>query len=149
MVYAEIVLVIVALERTTFAVEAPLGVLLLALLALVTTLAVLIVRMSFAAFSVFRLVVVSLAMSLGFVMLISPGGLGIRELILSTLLVPYLSVLLAMPSNASFTIDATALATIVSLLQRIISILAELSASLALFVVKVVRPSKTESMTEY
>ena len=93
--------------------------------------------------------VVSLAMSLGFVMLISPGGLGIRELILSTLLIPYLSVLLAMPSNASFTIDATALATIVSLLQRIISILAELSASLALFVVKVVRPSKTESMTEY
>ena len=62
MVYAEIVLVIVALERTTFAVEAPLGVLLLALLALVTTLAVLIVRMSFSAFSVFRLVVVSLAM---------------------------------------------------------------------------------------
>ncbi len=80
--------------------------------------------------------VVSLATSLGFVMLVSPGGLGVREFILATALVPYLKTLLTLPENASVLIDATAIATVVSLEHRMISIIAELCAATALFIVE-------------
>ena len=74
----------------------------------------------------------ALAVALGFYVLISPGGLGIREAILSALLAPYLVGLLELPENASFTVDPSALSTIVSLILRIVTIVAELLCFLVL-----------------
>ena len=68
---------------------------------------------------------VSLATSLGFVVVISPGGLGVREMLLSKLLIPFFSLILGNPVNSAFNIAPEALATIISILQRIISIIAE------------------------
>ncbi len=68
---------------------------------------------------------VSLATSLGFVVLISPGGLGIREVILSLLLTPYFAHILTDPENVAFQLKPEALATLVSLVQRVVSIVAE------------------------
>ena len=75
----------------------------------------------------------ALAMALGFAVPISPGGLGIREAVLSALLIPYFVVILQYPENESFSIAPEALATIVSLLQRIVSIFAEVAAVALLF----------------
>lgn len=79
--------------------------------------------------------VVALAMTLGFAVPISPGGLGIREAVTFALLTPYFSNLLSDPSNSSWTITPEALATIVSLVQRVTSIIAEVGivALLSLF----------------
>lgn len=86
---------------------------------------------------------VSLAMSLGFVVIVSPGGLGIREAILSKLLIPYFTTLLHSPVNVAFTMAPGALATIVSLLQRIISILAELTVFVLLYAYRIwLKPKK-------
>ncbi|MBR5759322.1 MAG: flippase-like domain-containing protein [Thermoguttaceae bacterium] len=70
--------------------------------------------------------VVALAMTLGFAVPISPGGLGIREAVLSALLIPYFTLILAEPSNADWIVSPEATSTIVSLVQRITSILAEI-----------------------
>ena len=70
---------------------------------------------------------VSLATSFGFVVLISPGGLGVREALLSALLTPYFALILSNPDNAAFHLKPEALATLVSLVQRIVSIIAEVS----------------------
>ncbi len=82
---------------------------------------------------------VSLAMTLGFVVLISPGGLGIREAVLSTLLIPYFTILLSEPVNSSFTLQPEALSTIISLLQRVVSIIAEASVFALMALVGVLR----------
>lgn len=71
--------------------------------------------------------VTALAIVLGFAVPISPGGLGIREAVLSILLIPYFETILLMPENAAFGVKAETLALIVSLEQRIISIIAELT----------------------
>ncbi|MBO7726276.1 MAG: flippase-like domain-containing protein [Thermoguttaceae bacterium] len=76
--------------------------------------------------------VTATAMVLGFAVPISPGGLGVREAILAALLVPYFSTILSYPENAAIGLDAKTLALVVSLAQRVISILAELAAG-ALF----------------
>ena len=52
---------------------------------------------------------------------------------MSALLIPYFVVILQYPENESFSIAPEALATIVSLLQRIVSILAEVAAVALLF----------------
>ncbi len=82
--------------------------------------------------------VVALAMTLGFAVPISPGGLGIREAVLSALLIPYFTLILNEPDNADWSISPEATAAIVSLVQRITSILAELSFVILVFVVSVI-----------
>ncbi|MBP5622015.1 MAG: flippase-like domain-containing protein [Thermoguttaceae bacterium] len=77
--------------------------------------------------------VVALAMTLGFAVPISPGGLGIREAVLSALLIPYFTLILAEPSNANWIVSSEATSTIVSLVQRITSILAEISFVVSVF----------------
>ncbi|MDD3590678.1 MAG: lysylphosphatidylglycerol synthase transmembrane domain-containing protein [Thermoguttaceae bacterium] len=77
--------------------------------------------------------VVALAMTLGFAVPISPGGLGIREAVLSALLLPYFDIILKEPSNLTWTVAPEAVATIVSLVQRITSILAEVGLVICLF----------------
>ena len=72
--------------------------------------------------------VTAMAMVLGFAVPISPGGLGVREAILAALLVPYFSTILGYPENAGIRLDAKTLALVVSLAQRVISIVAELAA---------------------
>ena len=67
----------------------------------------------------------ALAMTLGFAVPIAPGGLGIREAVLSVLLTPYFSEILARPENLSFAIEPEALSALVSIIQRIVSIIAE------------------------
>ncbi len=71
--------------------------------------------------------IVALAMTLGFAVPISPGGLGIREAVISALLLPYLSSILNEPSNAHWSITPDSLAAIVALIQRITSIIAEVA----------------------
>ncbi len=71
--------------------------------------------------------VTALAIVLGFAVPISPGGLGIREAVLSILLIPYFETVLQMPENDAFNVKAETLSLIVSLEQRIISIAAELT----------------------
>ena len=70
---------------------------------------------------------VALATSFGFAVFISPGGLGVREALLSALLTPYFALILTNPDNAAFQLKPEALATLVSLVQRIISMIAEVS----------------------
>ncbi|MBR5627205.1 MAG: hypothetical protein IKW74_06255, partial [Thermoguttaceae bacterium] len=69
----------------------------------------------------------ALAIVLGFAVPVSPGGLGIREAVLSILLIPYFQDILNIPANMSFTIQAETLAMLVSLVQRVVTILAELA----------------------
>lgn len=70
--------------------------------------------------------IVALATALGFIIPVAPGGLGIREGILSSLLVPFFIIVLKYPSNSYYcTIAPETFATITSILQRIITILAE------------------------
>ena len=69
----------------------------------------------------------ALAIVLGFAVPISPGGLGIREAVLTILLIPYFEAILNRPENASVHLQAETLALVVSLEQRIVSIVAELS----------------------
>lgn len=69
--------------------------------------------------------VVALAMTIGFVVAIAPGGLGVREAIISALLLPYFTSLLKHPCNSNWPITPESLSTIVSLVQRITSISAE------------------------
>lgn len=71
--------------------------------------------------------VTALAIVLGFAVPIAPGGLGIREAVLSILLIPYFDMILTLPENNAVHVQADTLALIVSLEQRIISIIAELS----------------------
>ncbi len=80
---------------------------------------------------------VSLAMSLGFVVVVSPGGLGVREAILSKLLIPYIALILANPANAMFNLAPETVATVISLVQRIVSIAAELAIFAAMSLVGV------------
>ena len=80
---------------------------------------------------------VALATSFGFVVFISPGGLGIREALLSALLTPYFALVLTNPDNASFHLKPEALATLVSLVQRIVSIIAEVSIYVILMIFNV------------
>lgn len=76
--------------------------------------------------------VTALAIVLGFAVPLSPGGIGVREVILSLLLVPYFATILAMPENNTIQVGVENLALIVSIEQRMISIVAEL-AIVALF----------------
>ncbi|MGI5831680.1 MAG: lysylphosphatidylglycerol synthase transmembrane domain-containing protein [Thermoguttaceae bacterium] len=73
--------------------------------------------------------VTAMAMVLGFAVPISPGGLGVREAILATLLVPYFEQILSFPENSLIHLDAKTLALVVSLAQRVVSIFAELAAA--------------------
>jgi len=68
----------------------------------------------------------ALAMTLGFAVPIAPGGLGIREAVLSVLLTPYFEEILARPENLAFAIQPDSLSALVSIFQRITSILAEI-----------------------
>jgi len=68
----------------------------------------------------------ALAMSLGFAVPIAPGGLGIREAVLSVLLTPCFSEILARPENLVFAIEPDSLSALVSIIQRIASICAEI-----------------------
>lgn len=79
--------------------------------------------------------VTALAIVLGFAVPIAPGGIGIREAVLSILLIPYFETILAMPENGSVHVQAENLALIVSLEQRIISILAELTLVALFFLI--------------
>ncbi len=78
--------------------------------------------------AVLYVAVTAMAMVLGFAVPISPGGLGVREAILAALLIPYLSTILSYPENAAIELDAKTLALVVSLAQRVVSIVAELAA---------------------
>ena len=69
----------------------------------------------------------AMATVLGFAVPISPGGLGVREAILAALMVPYFSAILLYPENARITLDAAALSLVVSIAQRVVSIVAELA----------------------
>lgn len=71
--------------------------------------------------------VVALAMTLGFAIPISPGGLGIREGVISSLLIPYFTTVLNDPINAECSITAESLAAIVAIIQRMTSIISEVS----------------------
>lgn len=73
--------------------------------------------------------VTAMAMVLGFAVPISPGGLGIREAVMAALLIPCFSSILAMPENTAVNLDAKTLALVVSLAQRVVSIIAELAAA--------------------
>lgn len=77
----------------------------------------------------------ALAIVLGFAVPISPGGLGVREAVLTVLLIPYFELILDMPENGSVNLRADTLALVVSLEQRIVSIVAELSMA-ALFLLR-------------
>lgn len=81
----------------------------------------------------------ALAVVLGFAVPISPGGIGIRETVLSLLLIPYFDAVLMMPENNAFAVQASSLALIVSLEQRIISIVAELSLVGLFFLIPLIR----------
>ena len=74
----------------------------------------------------------AMAMVLGVAVPVSPGGLGVREALLAALMVPYFSAILLYPENARITLDAAALALVVSIAQRVVSILAELAAGAVL-----------------
>ncbi|MDO4587163.1 MAG: lysylphosphatidylglycerol synthase transmembrane domain-containing protein [Planctomycetia bacterium] len=81
----------------------------------------------------------ALAVVLGFAVPISPGGIGIRETVLSLLLIPYFDAVLMMPENNAIAVQASSLALIVSLEQRIVSIVAELSLVGLFFLIPVIR----------
>ena len=76
----------------------------------------------------------ALAIVLGFAVPISPGGLGVREAVLAILLIPYFETVLDMPENAHVHLRAETLALVVSLEQRIVSILAELALVAVFFI---------------
>ena len=79
--------------------------------------------------------VVALAMTLGFAVPVSPGGIGIRETVLAALLIPYLEVILNDPSNQACSIAPDSLAMIISVIQRLISIIAELAIAFLILIV--------------
>lgn len=83
--------------------------------------------------------VTALAIVLGFAVPISPGGLGIREAVLSLLLIPYFELILQLPDNAAVHLRAENLALIVSLEQRILSIVAELILVFLFFVISILQ----------
>ncbi len=74
----------------------------------------------------------TLGVSLGFFVVASPGGLGVREAITAAVLTPYLGILLSNPENSALSITPDALSAIISIIQRIVSILSELVAFLLL-----------------
>lgn len=76
----------------------------------------------------------ALAIVLGFAVPISPGGLGIREAVLTILLIPYFEAVLNMPENSAVHLRAETLALVVSLEQRIVSILAELAMAVVFLI---------------
>ena len=71
--------------------------------------------------------VTALAIVLGFAVPISPGGLGIREAVLAILLIPYFEMVLNMPENQTIHLDAKTLALVVSLEQRVVTIISEVA----------------------
>jgi len=77
----------------------------------------------------------ALAVVFGFAVAVAPGGLGVREAALTILLIPFFETLLQAPENAAFTTSAETLATIVALVQRLVSIVAEIAAVVAFYVV--------------
>ena len=81
----------------------------------------------------------ALAIVLGFAVPISPGGLGVREAVLAILLIPYFEAVLNMPENATVHLRAETLALVVSLEQRIVSILAELALVAVFFLAGAIR----------
>ncbi|MDO5553758.1 MAG: lysylphosphatidylglycerol synthase transmembrane domain-containing protein [Planctomycetia bacterium] len=83
--------------------------------------------------------VTALAIVLGFAVPITPSGFGIRELVLSTLLIPYFELILAMPENSGVHVTASNLSLIVSLEQRLISIVAELGLVALFFIIPALR----------
>ncbi|MDO5581895.1 MAG: lysylphosphatidylglycerol synthase transmembrane domain-containing protein [Planctomycetia bacterium] len=82
--------------------------------------------------------VTALAIVLGFAVPISPGGLGIREAVLAILLIPYFELILQLPDNANISVRAENLALIVSLEQRILSIIAELLLVFLFFTISMI-----------
>lgn len=80
----------------------------------------------------------ALAIVLGFAVPILPGGLGVREAVLAILLIPFFATTLQAPENAAFTTNAETLATIVSLVQRLVSVVAELVVAAAFFAVSAI-----------
>ena len=77
----------------------------------------------------------ALAVVFGFAVAVAPGGLGVREAALTILLIPFFETLLQTPNNAGFTTSAETLATIVALVQRLVSIVAEVAAVVAFYAV--------------
>ena len=77
----------------------------------------------------------ALAVVFGLAVAVAPGGLGVREAALTILLIPFLETLLRAPENATFTTSAETLATIVALVQRLVSIVAEIAAVAAFYAV--------------
>ena len=81
----------------------------------------------------------ALAVVFGFAVAIAPGGLGVREAALTILLIQFFTTLLQAPENAGFTTSAETLATIVALVQRLVSIVAEVAAVVAFYAVDLTR----------
>ena len=81
----------------------------------------------------------ALAVVFGFAVAIAPGGLGVREAARTILLIPFFTALLQAPENAGFTTSAETLATIVALVQRLVSIVAEVAAVVAFYAVDLTR----------
>lgn len=77
----------------------------------------------------------ALAVVFGFAVAVAPGGLGVREAALTILLIPFFETILQAPENATFTTSAETLATIVALVQRLVSIVAEVAAVGAFYAV--------------
>lgn len=85
--------------------------------------------------------VVALSMTLGFVIIISPGGIGVREFVLTTFLTPMFFQFLELPGNAKFTLDPETIAALVAISQRVLTIIAEvIVAFLLIFLKKIVFP---------
>ena len=78
----------------------------------------------------------ALAVVFGFAVAVAPGGLGVREAALTILLIPFFETLLQAPENSAFTTGAETLATIVALVQRLVSIVAEIAAVAAFYAVE-------------
>lgn len=85
--------------------------------------------------------VVALSMTLGFVIIISPGGIGVREFVLTTFLTPLFIQFLELPENAKFTLEPETIAALVAISQRILTIVAEVIMAFSLiFLRKIIFP---------
>jgi hypothetical protein len=83
---------------------------------------------------------VSLAMVAGFLLLVSPGGLGVREAALVKIMIPYLARLPSLTHHAELVAWASAA------LMRLVSVVAELVISLVIYFLPVREPEKEESL---
>ncbi len=87
------------------------------------------------------IMVVALSMTLGFVVIISPGGIGVREFVLTSFLTPLFVKFLELPENANYTLEPQTIAALVAISQRVLTIIAEAAVAFSLvFLRKIIFP---------